>query len=133
MYAAYWYLAATAAVVGLAWFRGPVNRDCGLALAVWFVLAQLGYDRGEVEWIQTYIIAGIQFLIVGYLVGKHDRHWLTLWLLATNAGRLLWNAYYGTDPDADPWMFKSVKNLIFISELLALLASSTWINRTRKN
>lgn len=132
MYAAYWYLAATAAICGFAFFRGPVNRDCAIAVIIWFALAQLGYSRGEVEWLSTYIITGVQFLVVGYLVGKHDHHGLPLWLLVTNAARVIWNAYYGSDPEADSYTFKYVKNAIYILDLGALTVSSVW-TKTPKN
>jgi hypothetical protein len=98
--------------------------DCAVALLIWYTLANATYSRGEVETVSTFIAAGIYLLICGHLVRKHDHHWLPLYLMGSAAAIILWTAFY----DADAYVYKAVKNGIYIGELIAV-SIALWTNR----
>lgn len=115
-----YYLAATFAVLGLAWRRGGVSFDCTVALLAWYCLANTTYIYGQVETTGT-LIAALVYLVICYaLVRKHDHHWLPLYLLTTAGAIILWNALYADD---DPYIYKAVKNGLYLGELLAVTVS----------
>lgn len=124
-----YYLAATLIVLGLAWRKGGVTFDCAVALLIWYCLANATYSRGEVETIPTFIAAGIQLVVCGILTRKYDHHWLPLYLLFSAAAVILWTSLY----DEHAYIYKSVKNGIFIGELLAVSLSIWTSHRTRSD
>ncbi len=111
------YLIAVLCVWAVASFRNDVARRCAELLLVWFILANAVYVRGEIETFSTIVIGLIYVVLCGFATWKYQ-HWLPIYLCASGVVIILWSfAYMG--PSA--YTYKSIKNAIFIGELLAVL------------
>lgn len=116
------YLILTFLVLGISRFRGEVPRDCSVALLVWYCLANIGYAEGEIEDLSTQFNAMVFIAICVWLMYRYP-HWLPKYLFGAGVAMILWTAYTSNYSDGDPYVYKLVKNGIYMSELLAVSIS----------
>lgn len=95
------------------------ERICLVAmvgLLMWMALANMVYQFNVTEVAGTYVTTSI-FILYGVLAGHFFRHWLFMVMVMFGMATLLW-----TMQEAVPYVFKDVKNKIYIASVL-----SVWI------
>ena len=112
------YLVATIIVVAVSRTRNKMVYDCAVLLLIWTVLVNATYRYGELELIPTAVIC-VPFLMFAGVLERRYRHWLTTMVFAMGVGMLVWTAVQ-TYIDSTPYLYKAVKNLIYLVTLISI-------------
>jgi len=119
--ASIYYLIATLTVVWFAWRRGGIASDCAVALLIWDAMANATYRSGEVEIFSTVAISFVFIAFTVFLFYRWQFHWMPLYLALSGIAILFWNAL----PQHDPYVYKAVKNGIYLA-MLVVTGVGTW-------